>query len=57
MNKLLLVTGAAGRIGSYFARHHGQSDYRLRLMVRGDEKNINALDDLGEVVTCDLSDV
>lgn len=57
MDKSLLVTGAAGRIGSYFARHHGQSNYRLRLMVRGDEKGIDALHNLGEVVTCDLSDL
>lgn len=56
MNKHVLVTGAAGRIGSYFARNHGQNDYRLRLMVRGGEPGIDALRDFGEVVTCDLND-
>src|SRR4051812_29135218 len=32
----VLVTGAAGNIGSYFAEH-SHNRYALRLMVRGDE--------------------
>lgn len=52
----VLVTGAAGRIGSDFAaRVH--SKYTLRLMVRGDEPGIEALRPLGEVVTANLSDL
>ena len=51
----VLVTGAAGRIGSYFARN-SQGKYDLRLMVQkpGDEKDIK---DLGEIVTGDLTDL
>ncbi len=52
----ILVTGAAGRIGSYFAEHAGDK-YALRLMVRGDEENIERLRALGEVVQADLSDL
>ncbi len=52
----VLVTGAAGRIGSYFAEQmHG--NYDLRLMVRGDEDRIDALGAWGEVVTADLADL
>ena len=51
----VLVTGAAGRIGSYFARNAGDK-YTLRLMVQkpGDETDIAGL---GEIVTADLSDL
>lgn len=35
----VLVTGAAGRIGSYFVKHAAEK-YALRLMVRGDEEGI-----------------
>lgn len=56
MDKQILVTGAAGRIGSYFAKNHGRTEYRLRLMIRGDEEGIAALEGLGEIVTCDLAD-
>ncbi len=52
----VLVTGAAGRIGSYFAAH-SQDKYDFRLMVRGDEDDSNQLRDLGEVVQADLSDL
>jgi FlaA1/EpsC-like NDP-sugar epimerase len=31
--KLVLVTGAAGRIGSYFSKNANQQKYKLRLMV------------------------
>ncbi len=51
----VLVTGAAGRIGSYFARHAG-TKYSLRLMVQRAEEG-TALRDFGEVVTSDLSDL
>lgn len=56
--RLLLVTGAAGRIGSYFAEH-SHDRYRLRLMVRGDEgaSDINKIRRFGDVVTADLSDL
>jgi len=31
--RLILVTGAAGRIGSYFAKNANKQKYKLRLMV------------------------
>ena len=52
----VLVTGAAGRIGSYFASHNG-GKYRLRLLVRGDEEGIDQLTQYGEVVQADLADL
>lgn len=52
----VLVTGAAGRIGSYFAQH-GHDRYALRLMVRGDEENIAELSAWGEVVCGELGDL
>ena len=52
----VLVTGAAGRIGSYFAKHAGEK-YALRLMVRGDENDIETLRPFGEVVEADLADL
>ena len=50
----VLVTGAAGRIGSFFAEkmHH---KYDLRLMVREDDEDVAALESLGEIVVCDLA--
>lgn len=50
----VLVTGAAGNIGSYFAEHSGRK-YDLRLMVQGDEKRIEEIKPFGELVTADLS--
>ena len=51
----VLVTGAAGRIGSYFARHtEGKYDLRLMVQKPGDETDIV---DLGEIVFADLSDL
>ena len=35
----VLVTGAAGNIGSYFAQHSSRK-YDLRLMIRGDEDGV-----------------
>jgi len=54
----VLVTGAAGRIGAYFAEH-SHDRYPLRLMVRGDEgaSDINQIRPFGEVVTADLEDL
>jgi nucleoside-diphosphate-sugar epimerase len=54
----ILVTGAAGRIGSYFAKKSHER-YQLRLMVRGNEKpeSIGQLQGLGEIVTAELADL
>jgi nucleoside-diphosphate-sugar epimerase len=54
----VLVTGAAGNIGSYFAEQSHQR-YALRLMVRGDEdkSEIERIKGFGEVVTADLADL
>ncbi len=52
----VLVTGAAGLIGSYFAERSREA-YDLRLMVRGDEDGIEKLAAWGEVVTADLADL
>ena len=52
----VLVTGAAGNIGSYFAEHsHGR--YELRLMVQQMDADAEALQRFGEVVTGDLGDL
>lgn len=55
MDRIVLVTGAAGRIGSVFARSFAATGYSLRLMIREgeDEKD---LAQFGEVVRADLSD-
>ncbi|MDR3690090.1 MAG: NAD(P)-dependent oxidoreductase [Fimbriimonas sp.] len=52
----VLVTGGAGRIGSYFAETHS-SQYDLRLLVRGDEAKIDQVAEFGEVVVCDIADL
>jgi len=55
VHRKVLVTGAAGRIGSYFAEH-SHDKYDLRLMVLdGDETEESK--SFGELVTCDLSDL
>ena len=51
----VLVTGAAGRIGSYFAEHN-HDRYTLRLMVRPGD-NTDKIAHLGEIVQADLSDL
>jgi dTDP-4-dehydrorhamnose reductase len=58
VRRTVLVTGAAGHIGSYFAEHSA-ARYSLRLMVRGDEDRarIDALKKCGEVVHADLGDL
>ena len=50
----VLVTGAAGNIGSYFAEHCSDR-YDLRLMVRDQDKDVDAIRAYGEVVVADLS--
>ena len=52
----VLVTGAAGRIGSYLAEH-SHEQYDLRLMVRGDEAKIEEIRAYGEVIQCGLDDL
>src|SRR5438552_1938175 len=54
----VLVTGAAGNIGSYFAEHSCEH-YKLRLMVHGneDKAKIDALCKLGEKVVGDIQDL
>ncbi|GAB4214404.1 MAG: NAD(P)-dependent oxidoreductase [Roseiflexaceae bacterium] len=54
--RAVLVTGAAGTIGSYFAEHAGER-YDLRLMVHNDDDDAARLRAYGRVVTGDLSDL
>ena len=51
----VLVTGAGGRIGSYFAQHLHEK-YDLRLMVQFEEQSA-AVREFGEVVVGELSDL
>ena len=51
----VLVTGAAGRIGSYFAQH-SCSKYELRLLVH-DGDDAGKIESHGEVVHADLLDL
>lgn len=52
----VLVTGAAGNIGSYFAEN-SHSKYDLRLMVQEIDDDARAIEKYGEVVACDLGDL
>jgi nucleoside-diphosphate-sugar epimerase len=52
----VLITGAAGRIGSDLARRFHRR-YDLRLMVRNNEKNLARLEKFGKVVTAELADL
>jgi nucleoside-diphosphate-sugar epimerase len=52
----VLVTGAMGNIGSYFAEH-GHQRYQLRLMVRPGDEDAALLRDYGEVVEAELGDL
>jgi len=54
--RAVLVTGAAGSIGSYFAEQ-SRDKYALRLMVRGDEAGVESIRPFGEVVQADLADL
>ncbi len=58
VRRKILVTGAAGRIGSYFAEH-SHHKYDLRLMVRAADKpeDVEKIRAFGEVVTGDLDDM
>lgn len=53
--RTVLVTGAAGRIGSYFAEH-SHVKYTLRLMIQ-EGQDASAIRSFGEVVTGDLLDL
>jgi len=55
LHRRVLVTGAAGNIGSYFAAH-AHARYALRLMVRAGD-DTQELQPYGEVVEGDLSDL
>jgi nucleoside-diphosphate-sugar epimerase len=52
----VLITGAAGRIGADLSQRLHEK-YALRLMVRGNENEIDQLRPLGDVQTADLSDL
>jgi NAD dependent epimerase/dehydratase family enzyme len=52
----VLVTGAAGNIGSYFAEH-SNSRYEFRLMVKEIDDDARAIEKYGELVACDLGDL
>lgn len=52
----VLVTGAAGNIGAYFAEH-SHEQYDLRLMVHKIDERAEALREYGEVVTAELTDL
>ena len=52
----VLITGAAGNIGSFFASRMHQK-YDLRLMVRDADEDADHIRDFGEVVICDLADL
>jgi NAD(P)-dependent dehydrogenase (short-subunit alcohol dehydrogenase family) len=55
-SKRVLVTGAAGKIGSYFAAHSGRG-YQLRLTDRDFGAERNALGALGEIMEGSLADL
>jgi UDP-glucose 4-epimerase len=52
----VLVTGAAGNIGKYFAEH-SHDHYELRIMVHQLDQRTDALHPFGEVVAGELSDL
>ena len=56
LRRKVLVTGAAGNIGSYFAEHSHQR-YDLRLMVRERHERKDELRKFGELVTGELGDL
>ncbi len=56
VRRKVLVTGAAGNIGSYFAQH-SYDRYELRLMVRKTDADAHHLKPFGEVVLGDITDL
>ncbi|MFO7169458.1 MAG: NAD(P)-dependent oxidoreductase [Chloroflexota bacterium] len=52
----VLVTGAGGNIGTYFAEHAGER-YELRLMVRPGDEDAETLRRYGEVFEAELGDL
>lgn len=54
--RTVLVTGAAGNIGAYFAEH-APKDYKLRLMVHHIAEDAEKLRRFGEVVQGDVTDL
>jgi nucleoside-diphosphate-sugar epimerase len=55
VRRRVLVTGAAGNIGSYFAEH-ARERYELRLMVRAGD-DVGKIEGTGEIVTGSLDDL
>src|SRR5437868_9921768 len=54
----VLVTGAAGNIGSYFAEHsHDRYDLRLMVREQDDKEDVDAIRGFGEVVVASLDDL
>src|SRR5437763_8898749 len=58
LRRKVLVTGAAGNIGSYFAEH-SRHRYELRLMVRPNEDaaDVERIREFGEIVAAELADL
>ncbi|CAA9249239.1 MAG: UDP-glucose 4-epimerase [uncultured Chthoniobacterales bacterium] len=54
-DRLVLITGAAGNIGSYFAEQN-RGRYRLRLMLRNGDKEAG-LREYGEIVKGDITNL
>ena len=52
----VLVTGAAGRIGSYFAEH-AHRKYEMRLMVRPSDEGVEKIEKFGQVVVGELGEL
>ncbi|CAF4645830.1 unnamed protein product [Rotaria sp. Silwood1] len=56
--KLVLLTGAGGRIGKYFVEHANKQKYQLRLMVHSSEpEKVDAIKSFGEIVEGDLNEI
>ncbi len=56
LRRKVLVTGAAGNIGSYFAGH-SHDKYALTLMVHDNDEEAKELEQFGEVITGDITDL
>jgi UDP-glucose 4-epimerase len=56
VRRKVLVTGAAGNIGSYFAEHSHER-YDLRLMVHEKDKEVDKIRSFGEVVIGDITNL